>query len=90
MPRKQVKIPPIVVARALAQADLFHTELQYLISAGISRTDIARGIGVSRRQLYEWELGRYAPQQPVLAFVVIYWAEHVRLRSKYGGSDERA
>jgi len=77
-PRKHFKLPEAVMRRAFAQSDQVKAGLQVLISSGISRTNIAAELGVSRRQLWEWESGRYQPQNPLLAFIIIYWAEHVR------------
>jgi len=90
MARGRVTIPPAVVARALGQAKSFQHELQYLVSTGITRANIAHELGVSRRELYEWERGRYEPQVPALVFLVIAWAEHVRHMAGYERLMQRA
>jgi len=83
MARKYHQMPGAAMVRAVAQAESFHRDLDYLVKAGISAANIAGEIGVSRRQVYEWQYMRYMPRDPLKFLLVVAWAEYLRYSATY-------
>lgn len=82
-PRRYIKIPAEVRARAFDRGEEVRQSLKVLVSSRISRTNIAAELGVSRRQLFEWEQGRYSPHNLDIAYTIIEWAESVQATRRY-------
>lgn len=83
MARKYYQMPAAAAVRAVAQAEAFHRDLDYLVKAGISAANIAGELGVSRRQVYDWQYMRYLPRNPLNFLYVVAWAEYLRYSVTY-------
>jgi hypothetical protein len=76
--RKQIKMPLEVQMMAMAKAGEVSSSIGYLVSEGITASNIAREVGCSRWMIWAWQKGRYLPRDPSVAFALLGWAEHVR------------
>lgn len=76
--RQRKTIPPGVLERALARTEEVRAAIDTLIEEGIPTTDIAAGLHCSRWEVWAWRTGRYEPRAPIMCFVLLEWAAHVR------------
>lgn len=76
--RQRKTVPPGVLERALARTEEVREAIDTLINEGIPSTDIAAGLGCSRWEVWAWRTSRYEPRAPIMCFVLLEWAAHVR------------
>jgi DNA-binding transcriptional regulator YiaG len=45
---------------------------------GLNRSQLARALGVSRIQVWQWEKGNNAPREPIIVLSILAWADRLR------------